>query len=56
MKKIFFILSDIFIGAYLVMAMTSWNKVAPLTPRCNKVTIQIADENSNGFLTQQEAL
>ena len=54
MKKIFFILSDIFIGAYLVMAMTSWNKVAPLTPRCNKVTIQIADENSNGFLTQQE--
>jgi cell division protein FtsQ len=54
MKKIFFILSDIFIGAYLVMAMTSWNKVAPLTPRCKKVTIQIADENSNGFLTQQE--
>lgn len=54
MKKIFFILSDIFIGAYLVMAMTAWNKVAPLTPRCNKVTIQIADENSNGFLTQQE--
>ena len=54
MKKIFFILSDIFIGAYLVMAMTSWNKVAPVTPRCNKVTIQVADENSNGFLTQQE--
>lgn len=54
MKKIFFILSDIFIGAYLVMAMTSWKKVAPVTPRCNKVTIQVADENSNGFLTQQE--
>ena len=54
MKKIFFILSNIFIGAYLVMAMTAWNKVAPLTPRCNKVTIQIADDNTNGFLSQQE--
>ena len=54
MKKIFFILSDIFIGAYLVMAMTSWNEAKPPMPRCNKVTIQVADENANGFLTQKE--
>jgi cell division protein FtsQ len=54
MKNIFFIISDIIIGLYLVLAITSWNKPAPVVKDCQKVTIRIADENTHGFLTKSE--
>ncbi len=54
MKKAFFIITDIVIGLYLVLAMTSWNKPAPAVKDCNKVTICVADENTHGFLTKSE--
>ena len=54
MKKAFFIISDIIIGVYLVLAITSWNKPAPAVKDCQKVTIRIADENNYGFLTKVE--
>jgi cell division protein FtsQ len=54
MKKAFFIISDIIIGVYLVLAITSWNKPAPAVKDCQKVTIRIADENNHGFLTKVE--
>ena len=54
MKKAFFIISDIIIGVYLVLAMASWNKPAPAVKDCQKVTIRIADENTHGFLTKGE--
>ena len=54
MKKAFFIISDIVIGLYLVLAMTSWNKPAAVVKDCNKVTICVADENTHGFLTKGE--
>ncbi len=53
MKKAFFIIADIIIGAYLVMAMISWNKPSSTT-LCKEVTIRIADENTHGFLNQNE--
>lgn len=36
------------------MAFTSWNKPAKEVPLCNKVVINIADENENGFLNSEE--
>lgn len=54
MKKAFFIISDIIIGVYLVLAITSWNKPAPAVKDCKEVTIRVADENTHGFLTKSE--
>ncbi len=54
MKKAFFIISDIIIGAYLVMAMISWNNPDTSSVLCKEVTIRIADENTHGFLNQNE--
>jgi len=54
MRKAFFIISDIIIGAYLVMAMVSWNKPDTSSVLCKEVTIRIADENTHGFLNQNE--
>lgn len=45
---------DVVIAAYLVMAITSWNKPANTAPVCTKVLINIADENENGFLNSAE--
>ena len=48
------IVFDLVIAVYLVFAMTSWNKPDE-TPRiCNKVEINIEDENENGFLKTAE--
>ena len=48
------IVIDLVIAVYLVFAMTSWNKPDE-TPRvCNKVEINIEDENENGFLKTAE--
>ena len=48
------IVFDLVIAVYLVFAMTSWNKPDE-TPRiCNKVEINIEDENEHGFLKTAE--
>lgn len=53
-KKTFLITLDVVIAAYLVMALTSWNKPARENEVCTKVIIDIADENVNGFLNSAE--
>lgn len=53
-KKTFLALFDVVIAAYLVMAITSWNKPVEQSTICTKVKISIADENENGFLNSSE--
>ena len=53
-KKTFLVLFDVVIAAYLVMAITSWNKPVEQSHLCTKVNINIADENENGFLNSTE--
>lgn len=53
-KKTLLVTFDVVIAAYLIMAITSWNKPADTAPVCTKVLINIADENENGFLNSAE--
>jgi cell division protein FtsQ len=48
------IVIDLVIAVYLVFAMTSWNKPDETPRLCNKVEINIEDENENGFLKTAE--
>ena len=48
------IVFDLVIAVYLVFAMTSWNKPDETPRLCNKVEINIEDENENGFLKTTE--
>ena len=48
------IVIDLVIAIYLVFAMTSWNKPDETPRLCNKVEINIEDENENGFLKTTE--
>lgn len=48
------IVIDLVIAVYLVFAMTSWNKLDETPRLCNKVEINIEDENENGFLKTAE--
>lgn len=48
------IVIDLVIVVYLVFAMTSWNKPDEKPRLCNKVEINIEDENENGFLKTAE--
>lgn len=49
-SKILFIASDIVIGAYLVLAFTSFDKKGDTKAICSKVNIDIADNSTGGFL------
>lgn len=49
-SKILFIISDVIIAVYLVMAFSSFNKKAENKTLCNKVNIDIADGATNGFI------
>lgn len=53
-KKAFFILLDIMLGLYLVIAVTSFNKPDGADGRCTKVAIDISDANNSGFLSAAE--
>ena len=53
-KKTFLVAFDLVIVAYLVMALTSWNRPSRENAVCTKVVIDIADENVNGFLNSAE--
>ena len=45
---------DILLAGYLVLAMTSFNKPDETQKMCTKVSINITDENTNGFLSAPE--
>lgn len=53
-KKSILILLDVILFAYVIIAMTSFNKPDESKKVCSEVNIQIADENSNGFLSASE--
>ncbi len=53
-KKILLTLLTLLFSAYLVLAMTSFNKPKATYPICTKVTINIEDESTNGFLSADE--
>ncbi len=53
-KKTFLVTFDVVLAAYLVMAMTSWNKPERIMSVCTKVDINITDNSENGFLNSNE--
>lgn len=53
-KKSILILLDIILCVYVFAAMLSFNKPDESMKVCSEVNIQIADENSNGFLSAAE--
>lgn len=49
-----FVVADLILAAYLVMAVTTWN-TSPLSGRlCSKVDVNISDANNVGFLSAKE--
>ena len=53
-KKTLLVVTDILLLGYLVTAMVSFNKPDNSAQKCSGVSINIADENTNGFLNAQE--
>ncbi len=53
-KKTLLITLDVFIVAYLVMAVISWHNPTKTALACTKVNINIADDEENGFLNPAE--
>ena len=53
-RKIFFVIFDIVLALYLVMAVTSFNKPDETGAKCVKVAIDISDSNNSGFLSAGE--
>ncbi|MCI6703313.1 MAG: cell division protein FtsQ [Prevotella sp.] len=53
-KKIMFVVVDIVLAVYLVLAVSSFNIIDEKEMKCNKVSIRIADETTNGFLSVGE--
>ena len=53
-KKIIIGVLDVVLGAYLVLAVTSFNKPKVVDRYCSKVEITIADSTDAGFLSAPE--
>lgn len=53
-KKTLLVVTDILLLGYLAAAMVSFNKPDNSAQKCSGVSINIADENTNGFLNAQE--
>ena len=53
-KKTAFVALDIVLAAYLVVAVTSFNRPDRSSLTCNRVQITIADKDSSGFLSAIE--
>lgn len=53
-KKTLLVVTDILLLGYLVTAMVSFNNPDNSAQKCSQVSINIADENTNGFLNAQE--
>ena len=53
-KKVLIIFFDIILAVYIVVAFTAFNKPDESNRICTKVTIDIQDETTNGFLDVNE--
>ena len=53
-KKILLVTCDVVLGAYIIVAMTAFNKPDESAMVCNQVDIDIEDEAVNGFISPQE--
>ncbi|MBR1468787.1 MAG: cell division protein FtsQ [Prevotella sp.] len=53
-KKVVTIVLDVALAAYLVIAVTAFNKPDETSQVCTKVLINIADETANGFIKSKE--
>ena len=53
-KKTMTLTLDVLIGVYLILAFTRFNKPDEKASVCTKVTIDIQDEATNGFINTQE--
>lgn len=54
LKKTVIIVLDLVLATYLAFAMTSFNKPDETSKVCTKVSIDITDGNTNGFLSANE--
>lgn len=53
-KKTLLVTCDVLLGAYIVVAMTAFNKPDESAMTCTQVDIDIQDEAVNGFISAQE--
>jgi len=53
-KKTVIVALDVLLAAYLVLAMTSWNRPDETMKACTNVRIVIDDDQPNGFLSAKE--
>ena len=53
-KRILLVMADMLLAAYLFFAMTSFNTPTNTDDVCVKVNIDVADKNTNGFLSAKE--
>ena len=53
-KKTLLVLADLVLAAYIVLAVTAFNKPDETASVCTKVSINIADEATNGFINSKE--
>ena len=49
-KKALTIVLDVALAAYIIVAVTAFNKPDETAKICTKVLINIADESTNGFI------
>lgn len=54
LKRTILVTLDVFLAVYLVMAITSFNHPEETHSVCTKVTINVEDESTNGFLSAKE--
>ena len=54
LKKTLFVVTDVLLAVYLLLAVTSFNSPKAETTVCNKVDINISDANNAGFLSAGE--
>lgn len=53
-KRTLLVTCDVLLGAYIVVAMTAFNKPDESSMICKQVNINIEDEATNGFISGQE--
>ena len=53
-KRVLFVVVDLILAAYLVMAVMLWNTPASASRVCSKVDVNISDANNVGFLSAEE--
>lgn len=53
-KKTLLVLADLVLAAYILLAVTAFNKPDETASVCTKVSINIADEATNGFINSKE--